>query len=75
VGPHREGRWHRGRISGNGTSITGPYATELLASTPTPSIALPGGVFNRSMIPYAPASLDNTQPGYLLTRRVNETDP
>ncbi len=26
------------------------------------------------MIPYAPASLDNTQPGHSLTRRVNETD-
>ncbi|MDR6537087.1 alpha/beta hydrolase domain-containing protein [Variovorax soli] len=59
----------------DGSSITGPYATELIASVPTPSIALPGGVFNGTMIPYAPASLDNTQPGYLLTRRVNETDP
>ena len=59
----------------DGSSITGPYATELLASAATPSIALPGGVFNGSMIPYAPADLDNTRPGYLLTQRVNETDP
>ena len=59
----------------DGSSITGPYATELLASAATPSIALPGGVFNGTMIPYAPADLDNTRPGYLLTQRVNETDP
>lgn len=59
----------------DGSSITGPYATELLAPAATPSIALPGGVFNGSMIPYAPADLDNTRPGYLLTQRVNETDP
>ena len=26
------------------------------------------------MTPYAPASLDNTQPGYTLTRRINEGD-
>jgi hypothetical protein len=26
------------------------------------------------MAPYAPASLDNTQPGYALTRRINESD-
>jgi hypothetical protein len=37
--------------------------------------SLPGGVFNNSMIPYAPASLDNTQPGYSLTKRIRETDP
>jgi hypothetical protein len=59
----------------DGSSITGPFATELLANAATPSIALPGGVFNGSMIPYAPADLDNTRPGYLLTQRVNETDP
>ncbi|MBT2325485.1 hypothetical protein J7E62_24435 [Variovorax paradoxus] len=59
----------------DGSSITGPYAAELLTSAAAPSLGLPGGVFNGSMIPYAPASLDNTQPGYLLTRRVNETDP
>ncbi|CAN7727417.1 alpha/beta hydrolase domain-containing protein [Variovorax sp. LjRoot178] len=59
----------------DGSSITGPYATELLTSAAAPSLSLPGGVFNGTMIPYAPASLDNTQPGYLLTRRVNETDP
>ncbi|MBO9649807.1 MAG: hypothetical protein J7605_14965 [Variovorax sp.] len=59
----------------DGSSITGPYATELIAAAPTPSLTLPGGVFNGSMIPYAPASMDNMQPGYLLTRRVNETDP
>jgi len=59
----------------DGSSITGPYATELIAYVSSPSMTLPGGVFNGSMIPYAPASLDNTQPGYLLTQRVNETDP
>lgn len=59
----------------DGSSITGPYATELLTSAPASSLSLPGGVFNGTMIPYAPASLDNAQPGYLLTRRVNETDP
>ncbi|MBT2302762.1 hypothetical protein J7E70_20130 [Variovorax paradoxus] len=59
----------------DGSSITGPYATELLTSAAAPSLSLPGGVFNGTMIPYAPASLDNTQTGYLLTRRVNETDP
>ena len=37
-------------------------------------MTLPGGVFNGTMIPYEPASLDNTQPGYSLTRRANETD-
>jgi hypothetical protein len=59
----------------DGSSITGPYTAELLANAVSPSLTLPGGVFNGSMIPYAPASLDNTQPGYLLTRRVNEADP
>ena len=59
----------------DGSAITGPYATELLASVASPALTLPGGVFNGSLIPYEPASLDNTQPGYLLTRRVNETDP
>ncbi len=58
----------------DGSSITGPYRTELVPSAATPVMSLPGGVFNGSMIPYAPASLDNTQPGYSLTRRVNETD-
>lgn len=59
----------------DGTSITGPYRTELVPSAATAVMTLPGGVFNGTMIPYAPASLDNTQPGYSLTRRVNETDP
>jgi hypothetical protein len=58
----------------DGSSITGPYKTELVPSVATPSMSLPGGVFNGSMIPYEPASLDNTLPGYSLTRRVNETD-
>ncbi|WP_354682370.1 alpha/beta hydrolase domain-containing protein [Cupriavidus necator] len=58
----------------DGTSITGPYRAELVPTTATASMSLPGGVFNGSMIPYAPASLDNTQPGYSLTRRINETD-
>ena len=59
----------------DGSSITGPYTAELLTGAATPSLTLPGGVFNGSMIPYAPASLDNTQSGYLLTRRTNEADP
>ncbi|HEY0822092.1 MAG TPA: alpha/beta hydrolase domain-containing protein [Rhizobacter sp.] len=58
----------------DGSSITGPYRSELVPTTATPVMTLPGGVFNGSMIPYEPASLDNTQPGYSLTRRVNETD-
>ncbi|MFT3720722.1 alpha/beta hydrolase domain-containing protein [Pseudorhodoferax sp.] len=58
----------------DGSSITGPYRTELVPGAATPAMALPGGVFNGTMIPYAPASLDNTLPGYSLTRRVNETD-
>jgi hypothetical protein len=59
----------------DGSSITGPYAAELIASTASPSLSLPGGVFNTSMIPYAPASLDTSSTGFSLTRRVNETDP
>jgi len=58
----------------DGTSITGTYRTELVPATATSAMSLPGGVFNGTMIPYAPASLDNTQPGYSLTRRQNETD-
>jgi len=59
----------------DGSSITGPYRAELILSAATPVIALPSGVFNGSMIPYAPASLDNTLPGYTLTKRIKETDP
>jgi len=59
----------------DGSSITGPYRTEFVPSAAVPVMSLPGGVFNGTMIPYAPASLDNTQPGYSLTRRVKETDP
>lgn len=59
----------------DGTSITGTYRSELVPAAATPAMSLPGGVFNGTMIPYAPASLDNTLPGYSLTRRVNETDP
>lgn len=59
----------------DGSSITGPYRAELILSAATPVIALPSGVFNGSMIPYTPASLDNTLPGYSLTRRIKETDP
>ncbi len=58
----------------DGTPITGPYATELVINAATPVTTLPNGVFNGSMIPYAPASLDNTQPGYALVRRINEAD-
>lgn len=57
----------------DGTAITGTYRTELVPGAAAPAMTLPGGVFNGTMIPYAPASLDNTQPGYSLTRRVNET--
>lgn len=59
----------------DGTSITGTYRSELVPTAATPMMSLPGGVFNGTMLPYAPASLDNTQPGYSLTRRINETDP
>jgi hypothetical protein len=59
----------------DGSSITGPYRAELIISSAVPSVSLPNGVFNGSMIPYAPASLDNTLPGYTLTRRIKETDP
>ncbi|MDB5893090.1 MAG: hypothetical protein JWQ88_621 [Rhodoferax sp.] len=59
----------------DGSSITGPYRSELIPQAATPVMTLPGGVFNGSMIPYAPASLDNTLPGYSLTRRINDTDP
>jgi hypothetical protein len=59
----------------DGSAITGPYRAELVPATATPAMSLPGGVFNGSMIPYEPASLDNTLPGYSLTRRANETDP
>ncbi|KAF1019327.1 MAG: hypothetical protein GAK30_03170 [Paracidovorax wautersii] len=58
----------------DGSSITGTYRTELVPTAAVPAMTLPGGVFNGTMIPYEPASLDNTQPGYSLTRRVNETD-
>jgi hypothetical protein len=59
----------------DGSSITGPYRTELVPASAVPEMALPGGVFNGTMIPYASATLDNTQPGFSLTRRINETDP
>ncbi len=59
----------------DGSSITGPYRAELILSAATPVISLPSGVFNGSMIPYAPASLDNTLPGYSLTKRIKESDP
>ncbi|MFZ4285252.1 alpha/beta hydrolase domain-containing protein [Variovorax sp. HJSM1_2] len=58
----------------DGSSITGPYRAELVPTAASPSMTLPGGVFNGSMIPYEPASLDNSLPGYSLTRRANETD-
>ena len=59
----------------DGTAITGIYKTELVASRRVTQIALPSSVFNGSMIPYAPASLDNSSPEYSLTQRVNEADP
>lgn len=60
----------------DGSSIIGTYRAELLPTVATTaSLTLPGGAFNGAMVPYAPASLDNTQPGYVLTRRINESDP
>lgn len=59
----------------DGSSITGSYRTELIPLAATPSMLLPGGTFNESMRPYAPATIDNTQPGFSLTKRINETDP
>lgn len=59
----------------DGSAITGLYRTELVPTAATPVMTLPGGVFNTSMIPYPPASLDNTLPGYSLTKRINESDP
>jgi hypothetical protein len=59
----------------DGSSITGPYRSELVPNAATPVMTLPGGVFNGTMIPYPPASLDNTLSGYSLTKRVKETDP
>ena len=60
----------------DGTSITGTYRAELIPTASTAnSLTLPGGAYNGAMLPYAPASLDNTLPGYTLTRRINEGDP
>ncbi|NKI94959.1 alpha/beta hydrolase domain-containing protein [Rhizobacter sp. SG703] len=61
-------------VNRDGSSITGSYRSELIPATATPAMTLPGGVFNGTMMPYAPASLDNTLPGYSLTRRLNDTD-
>src|SRR5436309_2017551 len=59
-----------------GSSITGSYRAELIPTASTAnSLALPGGAYNSAMQPYAPTSLDNTLPGYTLTRRINEEDP
>ena len=59
----------------DGSSITGTYRAELVPTAATPVMSLPGGVFNGTMMPYAPTTLDNTQPGFSLTKRINETDP
>ncbi len=59
----------------DGSSITGTYRAELIPAASTAnSLTLPGGAYNGAMVPYAPASLDNTLPGYTLTRRINEGD-
>ncbi len=59
----------------DGSTITGTYRAELLPTVATnDSLPLPGGPFNAAMQAYATASLDNTQPGYVLTRRINEGD-
>ncbi|MDB5885850.1 MAG: hypothetical protein JWR74_2021 [Polaromonas sp.] len=47
----------------DGSSITGAYRSEPIPSAAVPVMTLPGGEFNGSMVPYAPASLDNTLPG------------
>jgi hypothetical protein len=59
----------------DGSSITGPYRVEVAPTAAAPQIALPGGVFNGTMMPYLPATLDNSQPGFSLTVRTNDTDP
>ncbi|MCC2675948.1 MAG: hypothetical protein K0R58_2895 [Ramlibacter sp.] len=59
----------------DGSSITGPYRVEVAPTAATPQMTLPGGAFNGTMMPYLPATLDNTQPGFSLTVRTNETDP
>jgi hypothetical protein len=59
----------------DGSAITGTYRTELVTPRPASELPLPGGTFNNSMLPYSPASLDNSGLGYSLTRRRNETDP
>lgn len=59
----------------DGSSIAGIYKTELITRRHVSEIALPSSVFNGSMIPYPPASLDNTAPEYSLTKRLNEADP
>ncbi|MDN6887376.1 alpha/beta hydrolase domain-containing protein [Variovorax sp. CAN2819] len=59
----------------DGSSITGTYRAELLPTAATnDSLPLPGGPFNAAMQAYPAASLDNTKPGYVLTRRINEGD-
>lgn len=59
----------------DGSSITGTYRAELFApAAGVASLSLPGGAFNSGTVAYAPASLDNTQAGYALTKRVNQTD-
>ena len=60
----------------DGSTITGAYRAELTTGVATPnSLTLPASAANAAMQAYAPASLDNTQPGYALTRRINESDP
>lgn len=63
-------------INPDGSAILGPYRCEFVPKEPGfDSMPLPGGAFNVAMQPYLPASLDNTQPGYQLSRRINEQDP
>ena len=59
----------------DGSTITGTYRVDLIPDVVSlDSQSLPGGPFNNTMEPYAPASLDNTLPGYRLTKRKLETD-
>jgi len=62
-------------LNTDGSVITGPYRTEFLPVAATSnSMSLPAGVFAGAMLPYEPESLDNTRPGFVLTKRVNESD-
>nr|WP_312120045.1 alpha/beta hydrolase domain-containing protein [Brevundimonas diminuta] len=58
----------------DGSSITGPYRADLIPTTGATDLRLPGGPFNGTMKPYAPASMDNSGPDNRLSRRVKYSD-